>query len=124
MPMTKKQRISGYSWLLAALYMFTGVMFFLLCRVVAGSIPARMPGLMLPTKLLLWVGPAGWLAITLSVSGLVIARQIHFRLPWISPASTIALCIGLGAIAVGTVCLATAICLQPIYCPFSNVAHE
>jgi hypothetical protein len=103
--------------------MFCGVMLFLLARKVAGDFPAGMPGLMLPTKLLLWVGPVGWLAITFSISGLVITRQIRFRLRCVNVAITLALCIGLSAVAVGITCLATAI-LQPIYCPSSNIAPE
>jgi hypothetical protein len=108
-----------FSWVLSALYLLCGLDLFVLARKVALVFSDFHPPLLLPTRLLLWVGPWGWLTFMLSVSPLLLVRHIKFRPQWVNPGLIAALWIALSGAVTGVACLAAVVSFQPI-CVFSS----
>lgn len=117
--MLAARRISRLSWILTGGYLLCGVMFFVLVRKVAFIFSELQPPLMLPTRVLLWVGPSGWLALMVFLAALIVSRDVGFRSHLLKPVITVGLCVALGGVLVAVACLGVAIFLQPI-CVFRS----
>jgi hypothetical protein len=117
--MLNNERIGRLSWILAGAYLLCGLILFFIGQRVALVVSALQPPLMLPTRLFLWVGPAGWLALMLSFAALMPARHIGFRVRWLHHGIPVALWVALSGVVVGVACLAVVILSQPI-CVFGS----
>ena len=117
-------RTDRLSWGLAAAYVHCGLLLFLLARKLALVLSALQPPLLLPTRLFLWVGPSGWLAIFLALSALLLARHIAFRQHWLNHGVTVALWAALSAAVVGVICLTVVVLLQPACVLRSTIAGQ
>jgi hypothetical protein len=120
--MIKNQHISRLSWVLSVVNVLCGLALFVLAREVALNLIALQPSLLLPTRLFLWVGPAGWLAFMLSSSALLLVSHTRFRQRWLSRGVKAASWMALSGEVVGIACLVGVGLFQPMCTLSSKIA--
>ena len=69
--------------------------------------------LLLPTRVLFWIGPAGWLALMAFNSLLFVLRDLKSSSPRLRSLNNIALCAGFISAAAMITCLVTVMFFQP-----------
>ena len=99
---------------MAGVSLLCGVMLFVIVRKVGLLYLELQPPLMLPTKVLLWVGPSGWLAFMVFLSALLVFPDFGVRSHFLKPGITVALWLAASGAFVAVACLAVVIFLQPI----------
>ena len=115
--------IRGFRWILAGVSLLCGVMLFVIVRKVGLLYLELQPPLMLPTKVLLWVGPSGWLAFMVFLSALLVFRDFGVRSRFLKPGITVALWVAATGAQVAVACLAVVIFFQPI-CVFTSTINR
>jgi hypothetical protein len=121
--MFASQRIRRLSWVLAGAYLLCGVMGFVITQKVALVYSGLRPPLMLPTRVLLWVGPYGWVAVIVLLATLLILRDLRFHSHWVASGIKVALWMAMGGVFAAVACLVMVIYLQPI-CVFGSTISQ
>ena len=112
--MFANQRVRPLSWVLSGAYLLLGFMLFWVVQKVAPVYSELQPLLMLPTRVLLWVGPSGWLVLMTFLSALLILRDISFSSQLVRPGITVALWVALSGAIVAAACVVVVAFFQPI----------
>src|SRR5580700_5513936 len=118
--MVAGQRIRKLSWSLAGAFLLCGFVCFSFAHAMAVVFSATSFPLTLPIRIVLWVGPFGWLALMVLLSVLFVLRDVRFRSSLLNLGVRLAIWIALSGAIVAEVCLA-AVMLQPICVLGSNI---